>query len=369
MAAAIAIKDAIRDFIRKYDEVTTPLIRFVMSLIMFWSLNSMYGYSDLFERGMVVFLLSVICALVSNPVAVLLGAAVIIVNGFSVSMEVGAVAVLLIIIIYCTYMRMFPKCSWILAFVPVMYLIGLECAVPIIVAIFAGSSGIVATAFGILLYYFSLYVDEVESMLSTAAKEEDVQPFTYIVEAVLKNKEMLLTMIVFAVVIMITFVVYKLPVNYSWYIAIGIGAVATIIIYPMCGSTLDVEVSMGSVVVGALLGAVLGLVAQFCKGMVDYSKKETVQFEDDEYYYYVKAIPKYADPSKKKETKSAETKIADTKEKSGNKSGNRSQEAVKSQMERSKEQQPRTARTQGDMQARRNVSTNTRTSDPRNTRR
>ena len=34
--------------------------------------------------------------------------------------------------------------------------------------------------------------------------------------------------------------------------------------------------------------------------MVDYSRKETVQFEDDDYYYYVKAIPKYNVTAKKK---------------------------------------------------------------------
>ncbi len=310
MSGMLAVKDAIRDFLRKYDEVTTPLIRFVMSLVLFWSLNSMYGYSDLFERGMVVFLLSVICALVSNPVAVMLGAIIIVVNCFSVSVEVGAISALLVLIIYGTYMRMFPKCSWILAFVPIMYLIKLECAVPIVVAIFAGASGIIPAVFGVLLYYFSEYTDEVASMLRTAVDEEDVQPFTYIVDAILKNKEMILTMMVFAVVIMITFVIYKFPVNYSWYIAIGVGAVCTIIVYPVCGSTLDVEVSMGSVILGALIGAILGLGAQFCKGMVDYSKKEVVQFEDDDYYYYVKAIPKYVDPARKKrlEEKEAEEK-------------------------------------------------------------
>lgn len=300
MSGVLAVKDAIRDFLRKYDEVTTPLVRFVMSLILFWSINSMYGYSDLFERGMVVFLLSVICALVSNPVAVMLGAIIIVVNCFSVSVEVGAISALLVLIVYGTYMRMFPKCSWILAFVPIMYLIKLECAVPIVVAIFAGASGIIPAVFGVLLYYFSVYTDEVASMIRTAVDEEDVQPFTYIVDAILKNKEMILTMMVFAVVIMITFVIYKLPVNYSWYIAIGVGAVCTIIVYPVCGSALDVEVNMGSAILGALIGVILGLIAQFCKGMVDYSRKEVVQFEDDDYYYYVKAIPKYVDPARKK---------------------------------------------------------------------
>ncbi|MBQ8166184.1 MAG: hypothetical protein IJZ96_04010, partial [Lachnospiraceae bacterium] len=44
----------------------------------------------------------------------------------------------------------------------------------------------------------------------------------------------------------------------------------------------------------------VALVVQLCKSMVDYSRKETVQFEDDDYYYYVKAIPKYNVTAKKK---------------------------------------------------------------------
>jgi len=40
---------------------------------------------------------------------------------------------------------------------------------------------------------------------------------------------------------------------------------------------------------------------QFFKFNLDYSRTEKVQFEDDEYYYYVKAVPKMtvATPEKK----------------------------------------------------------------------
>ena len=31
---------------------------------------------------------------------------------------------------------------------------------------------------------------------------------------------------------------------------------------------------------------------QFIKGVVDYQRTEILQFEDDNYYYYVKAVPK-----------------------------------------------------------------------------
>ena len=34
------------------------------------------------------------------------------------------------------------------------------------------------------------------------------------------------------------------------------------------------------------------MIVQFFKTVVDYSRVENTQFEDDEYYYYVKAVPK-----------------------------------------------------------------------------
>jgi len=34
------------------------------------------------------------------------------------------------------------------------------------------------------------------------------------------------------------------------------------------------------------------VIVQFFKTVVDYSRVENTQFEDDEYYYYVKAVPK-----------------------------------------------------------------------------
>lgn len=300
MSGMLTIRDAIRDFLRKYDEITTPIFRFVAALIMFWSINSLYGYSELFEKGIVVFLLSVICALVSNAVMVMLGGIVIAVNAFGVSIEVGALFVFLFIVIYCMYMRMFPHCSWILVLVPFLYMIKLYYAIPIVVAIFAGASGIVPTAFGVVLYYFSVYTREVKEILETSSKDKSFQAYAYIIEAIFKNKAMLLAIIVFAVVIMITYVIYNLSFDYSWYVAIGIGGICNILFFLVCGIMLDVNVSMGSLILGSFFGTIIAAIIQICKSTVDYSRKESVQFEDDEYYYYVKAIPKFNIAAKNK---------------------------------------------------------------------
>ena len=53
------------------------------------------------------------------------------------------------------------------------------------------------------------------------------------------------------------------------------------------------------------------MLVQMCKSMVDYSRKETVQFEDDDYYYYVKAIPKLGVAKKNKNVKTMTEDTAD----------------------------------------------------------
>lgn len=42
----------------------------------------------------------------------------------------------------------------------------------------------------------------------------------------------------------------------------------------------------------AALSILAVMIMQFFKVVIDYSRQETMEFEDEDYYYYVKAIPK-----------------------------------------------------------------------------
>ncbi len=302
MSELLTIRNNIRNFFRKFDEITIPLIRFVGSLIMFNTIKNLFGYSDLFDQGGIIFLLALICSLVPNGVVVFLGGIVILLNVASVGTELALAFGVLYIVIFCTYMRMFPDCSWILALVPVLYTLHLEFATPVIVVIFAGLPGIIPAAFGVLIYYFANATKEIHNISTT--KENDVNVFSYIVDNVLKNKEILLTILVFALIIAIGYVIYRLNIDYAFYIGIAVSGVLSIICFPICGAILKVDgPGMGSVIIGSLVGIIVGAIAQFFKGIFDYAHKESVQFEDDEFYYYVKAVPKYDVPAKNKVVK------------------------------------------------------------------
>ena len=52
------------------------------------------------------------------------------------------------------------------------------------------------------------------------------------------------------------------------------------------------SVSVGGLILGSIVAVGVAFVIKFFVFNVDYSRTERVQFEDDEYYYYVKAVPK-----------------------------------------------------------------------------
>ncbi len=310
MSGFLTIRDSIRDFLRKYDEIAIPVLKFIASLIMFTSINNLFGYSSLFDKGVVIFLMSVICALVSASSTIILASAVILVNCLSVSVEIGLVFMVLFILMFCSYMRMFPKSSYILALVPILCMWNLYYAIPLVVAIVAGAAGMVPTAFGLVVYEFADCITKAIEMKETATEEENFQYYSYIVEELTKNKSMLLGMIVFAVVILISYVVYKLSIDYAWYISIAVGALCNIIFFLVGGSAVDVSVSAAGVFGGTILGVVIAVLLQICKSILNYARKEVVQFEDDDYYYYVKAIPKFKMSTKKKSVKKMTNVVA-----------------------------------------------------------
>ena len=62
-----------------------------------------------------------------------------------------------------------------------------------------------------------------------------------------------------------------------------------------------------SVVPLVFLSVIIAVVAQFFKTVVDYSRVENTQFEDEEYYYYVKAVPKIFMTKQQKNVKKINT--------------------------------------------------------------
>jgi len=129
---------------------------------------------------------------------------------------------------------------------------------------------------------------------------------------------MILMAAAFALTIMVVYGVKRMSIDYSWTIAIGVGAVVDLIVLLVGSMVLGVSLKIFPLLLGSIVSVILVLALQLTLFSLDYSRTEYVQFEDDEYYYYVKAVPKVtiAVPEKKVKRISPQKKATASKKKS-----------------------------------------------------
>ena len=107
------------------------------------------------------------------------------------------------------------------------------------------------------------------------------------------SKEMWLMVIAGIICIILVYTIRRAAMAHAWKAASVAGALAYLIVAAAGGSVLSVKTSTTTLFVGAVVAVVTGLVLEIIFFAVDYSKCESLQFEDDEYYYYVKQFRKW----------------------------------------------------------------------------
>ena len=71
---------------------------------------------------------------------------------------------------------------------------------------------------------------------------------------------------------------------------------------------LKTDTSLVELIIGSVVSIIISFIIHFFVFSVDYSRTEHTQFEDDEYYYYVKAVPKITVSTPNKKVKKINSK-------------------------------------------------------------
>ena len=106
------------------------------------------------------------------------------------------------------------------------------------------------------------------------------------------NKDLLLYFVVFCLVTALVTAIRKRGAAHGWNISILAGGVVYLICMFIGGYLVNNEINITSQI-GTIIGSIaIALIIQFLYNVIDYTREETFEFEDEEYYYYVRAIPK-----------------------------------------------------------------------------
>ncbi|MBO5468791.1 MAG: hypothetical protein J6A03_03445 [Lachnospiraceae bacterium] len=309
MTALLTFRDNVKAFVSRYDYIFTPIGKGILALCIYFSISKQFGYFAVLNKGILLVLLALICAFLPVEIITGISAILLILQSFKVTMDVALLSFALIMVFYCGYMRFLPKTGVIALLVPIFYVCHMVYALPIVIGFLVGPAAIVPMAFGVILYYYEGAVADLVKVLAATTDDDDaVQGFQYVLAELLENKELLLTIVIFAVVMLVAYLIHRSSFEHAWMVSFLVAGVLNIVLFLVGSVTLSIEMSIGAILVESVAGVLIAVLCQFWKGVVDYQRTEVLQFEDDDYYYYVKAVPKLSVSESNKNVKHINSK-------------------------------------------------------------
>ena len=292
MMKLLEVRARIRALYQKFELYINPVVKFVIALIVFQVINSSLGSDPRLLRLPVVLVLSLLCAFVPSSVLVFLAGVVSLVHIYYVSPILVILAALIFLILYLFFIRFTPGLGYVLLAVPILHVLGIPYVVPLLMGLFASPIAILPTGCGVIIYYLFRIIREAAARQVNLAIEDVLQLYTEVMDSLFANQLMFMTIAVFAVVIIAVYLIRRLKFDYVFEIAIGMGAMLNIIGFLIVDLRLDISNQIGKMILGTIGSAVIVFLIYLFRQILDYSAAENVQFEDDNYYYFVKAVPK-----------------------------------------------------------------------------
>ena len=265
-------------------------VQFVLALVTFLMINQNIGLMKAVATPVVAVALAVICTFLPPVVTAYVAAGLVIVHLFKLSVGVAAAAALIFVVMFIFYCRFTPKKALLLLVTPVAFMLHVPYVVPVACALVLGPISAVPVVFGTIIYYMIECVRTSATAITSA--DGITRQISLFVKTVFQDKTLWITVIAFIISIFVVYTVRRLSVDHAWKIAAASGAVVNIVVIVIGDIVFDIHTSYNMLIVGNIAAVVIGFIMEFFLFSVDYSRTERLQFEDDEYYYYVKAIPK-----------------------------------------------------------------------------
>ncbi len=309
MTGLLEVKEKLKSIYGKYDIYIKPLFKFILALCVFGLINGNIGYMGRINTMPVTLVLALLCSILPVNIMILLAAAVVLLHLYALALEVAVMGGVLFLLLALLYFRFAPKDGFYTILTPICMHYNIGPVMPMTVGLLGEAYSVISVVCGTVVWFFLEGVKSNASVLGSSSEDVAVtSKFIAILNQLIGNKEMYLVILTFLLVTLIVLFIRKLSIDHAWTAAIIIGALVNFIVLFAGYVLLGISGRITGLVIGSLVSLIVALVLEFLFFNLDYTRTERVQFEDDEYYYYVKAVPKIHVAEKEKHIKKISTK-------------------------------------------------------------
>lgn len=172
------------------------------------------------------------------------------------------------------------------------------CIVPISFGLMGSTMSAAGMAVGTVFYYTLLTIGKLGgasvdlAMAKQSTAEKILAELQTMIDTLLGEQEMILMLVVLLAVFAVVFLARRMAMKHAWKVAIAAGTVIYLVLMMAGYMMLHLEIGISWILIGTLISAAVAFLLEQLFFNLDYRKIENLQFEDNDYYYYVKAVPK-----------------------------------------------------------------------------
>ncbi len=292
MSFLLELRENLRNFYSRNEAYLLPFLKFLLALVTLLVLNMNLGNMSKINSPILVLVIALMCSFLPMNLLVIVSAIFVVLHCYAVSLECAIVTAGVFLLMFLLYYRFSPKDTLIVVLVPLCFGLKIPFLMPLVVGLLCGPASVVSLCCGVVAYYVINYVSTNASVIMALDVDGSVSKFRYLIDGIMNNKAMVIVLFSFAATTIIVYIIRRLSVDHAWTIAMFVGAVTNVVILLVGNLMYETGFSVLSLILGTIVALLVAKICQFFWFNVDYTRTEYVQFEDDEYYYYVKAVPK-----------------------------------------------------------------------------
>ncbi len=294
MTKLLMIRERIKSFYSRYEGFCNPALKFILAFITFRMINKNINYAAVLTSLPITLILSLLCSFFPMNFILVLGVIVILLHLYALSLETVLITGVFFMLMFFLYFRFSPKDTILLIMTPLCFILKIPYVIPICAGLVGTPMSVISTGCGVVSYHLLHYVAGNAAGLMTQESDPAfaLEKLRVLIDALMSNREMQVEVAAFAITILVVYIIRRLPVDHCWTIAMITGLLIDIVVILVGDLRFETRISIAGLIVGSIMAFVVAVILKFFIFNVDYSRTERVQFEDDEYYYYVKAVPK-----------------------------------------------------------------------------
>ncbi|MBR5337141.1 MAG: hypothetical protein IK152_04090 [Lachnospiraceae bacterium] len=292
MTGILILRERLREFYKKNVKFIAPIGKFILAFAVLMIINTTVPFFPQINNIIVVLVISAVCAFLHINFTCVCAGIVLLLNTYKASVELAVVIALLFMIMIIFYFRFSSREAVILLFMPIAFVLKIPFCIPIIMGLTGGLLSIIPVCFAGLLCYIAGFAGANAAALTKAHSLTTIEKFQFISQRIFVRPEMSITLLAFAATIIVVYFVRRLDIDYAWLISVLSGSLVSVVVVLLGYMLINNYDDTMWLVFGEVVSACIGVFAQFMYFPLDYSRVERMQFEDDEYYYYLKAVPK-----------------------------------------------------------------------------